>query len=147
MRNRSLLFFTFTLIIIFGTLHLLAGIFYFYWTLWWFDYLMHFLGGLSLGLFFLWIFYASGFAANRRERAGLSGLARPARLQAVFMSLIPVLILGIGWEIFEFVNGITQATEESYTLDVAHDLLADGLGAFAASIIGRWRGFYNNANK
>lgn len=39
------------------------------------------------------------------------------------------------WEIFEYINDLTQSTED-YTLDTVHDLIADLSGAIFAGIIG-----------
>jgi len=101
-----------------------ASEFYFYWIYWWFDYIMHFLGGLSIGLFVLWGALRFGF---------LSGGERDD-VWIIMMALIAVLIIGISWEIFEYMNGLTQSTE-SYSLDVVHDLWSDVLGAFLAGFI------------
>lgn len=138
MHNRSLLLLTFSMIIVFGALHQVASALYFYWTLWWFDNLMHLLGGLSLGFFSLWMVNFSGLFGPPRVLT---------RRWAVIVSLVVVVIIASAWEVFEYVNGMTQATEESYAQDVVHDLLAGALGAFlAAFIVGR-RKFYNSVTR
>lgn len=131
MKKRNLLFFAFSLILLLGVLNAIAGAFYLYWTVDWFDNVTHFLGGLSLGMLSLWIIYDSGFFSK----------LEPSTKRAVITSVIAVLIIGIGWEVFEYINGLTQSTEE-YSLDVMHDLIADVLGAVLAGIIGSWKNFY-----
>ena len=46
------------------------------------------------------------------------------------------MVLGGVWEIFEYVNGLTESTEE-YSLDVIHDLLSDALGAILAFLVAK----------
>ncbi|MBX4189183.1 hypothetical protein KW785_01140 [Candidatus Parcubacteria bacterium] len=129
--KRRLLWIAFTLIALLGLLHIVASKFYFYWDISWFDNVMHFLGGLSLGFFLLWFWFASGVF----ERS------TPGKREAFVVSLVSVMLIGIGWEFFEFVHGLTQSTE-AYSLDTFHDLSADFLGAAVAGLIGRRRSFY-----
>lgn len=92
----------------------------------WFDSLMHFLGGLSAGLFSLWVWYVSG----------LLGREVPTRKQVFITTLIWVMIVGVGWEFFEYVNGIANPIG-NYALDTFNDLVADFVGAVVA---GLWAG-------
>lgn len=125
----SLLFISFWLVLLLAVLHSLAGAFYFYWDISWFDTMMHFLGGFSLGMLVIWLVYA------RRK-------ARPSLSQSLFAGLMAVLAIGIGWEIFEYANGLTQSTE-AYPSDIRNDLIADLVGAGLASLLARWQKFYN----
>jgi len=81
---------------------------------------MHFLGGFSLGFFSLYIFYGSGLFGDKVSFS-----------KAILISFVFVMILGGIWEVFEYINGLILSTEK-YSLDVAHDLLADALGAISA---------------
>jgi hypothetical protein len=72
---------------------------------------MHFLGGLVIGVLVVWFFGIE----DRRARTFI----------LVFLS---VMAVGIGWEIFEYINGLTDSTEK-YELDIKHDLIMDALGA------------------
>jgi VanZ family protein len=130
MKNR-LLFLAFGSIILVGGLHFIATAFYYYWVISWFDNLMHFLGGFSMGLLSLWILYSSGLFKK----------IIPGKRQAIITSIICVMAIGIGWEIFEYLNGLTQSTE-SYPLDTFHDLLSDFIGAFIAGGLASQRKFY-----
>lgn len=133
MKKSSLLLVSFVLAIIFGSMHAMAQVFYFYWTLWWFDYLMHFLAGVFIGLITLWVAY----------RWSIFGGARPGLLRASLIVFLPVVLIGVAWEVFEYFFGLTEATEEVYALDVAHDLLADLVGGIVAVYVGTKKRFYD----
>jgi VanZ family protein len=130
MKNR-LLFLAFGSIVLVGSLHFIASAFYYYWTVSWFDNLMHFLGGFSMGLLSLWIIYGSGIIKK----------IVPEKKQAIITSLICVMVIGVGWEIFEYANGLTQSTE-SYPLDIMHDLISDFIGAFIAGGLASKKSLY-----
>ena len=125
MPKRSLLHITLVLMVILGMLHFLAEAYYFYWTVWWFDNLTHFLGGLIGGLVIVWFLYDSSHAFKHK----------PTLLEASLYSLFGVLIIGIAWEVFEYQAGIT-GFEPNYSLDTASDLVFDLLGALAAAFWG-----------
>lgn len=114
MRKSSLLYAAFGLIAALGALHFVAESFYLYWTIWWFDNLMHFLGGLALGVYIVWFL-------NPEKRS----------LDSFLTTLACLLTLGIAWEVFEYVNDLTYSTE-GYALDTALDLTMDALGATLA---------------
>jgi len=76
--------------------------------------MMHFLGGLTIGVLVMWVL---GFE-NRSWKNFL-------------IAFIAVLIVGVGWEIFEYINGMTFSTEK-YAEDVFHDIVMDSLGAIVA---------------
>ncbi len=92
---------------------------------------MHFLGGLSIGFFLMWIFYVSGIFSKK-----LPGLR-----QALLTSFVSVVLIGIGWEIFEYVFNISTA-QQNYVLDTSIDLIADAFGAVFAVLLGRYPKFY-----
>src|SRR3989344_5423250 len=125
MKKRPLLYISLVLVALLAAVHFTADSFHLYWAIWWFDNLSHFLAGFSLGFFSLSIFYESGLFGNKLSLS-----------KAVFISFIFVMILGGVWEIFEYINGLTQSTEK-YSLDVIHDLLSDALGAILALLIAK----------
>lgn len=114
-----------------GVLHFLGQTFYFYWDLRWYDNLAHFLGGLSMGFMCLWIWYASG----------LFGKSAPNKKQAFLVALIAGMVIGLGWEFFEFANGVANPIG-SYALDTFNDLISDFVGTVVAGIIGARTYFY-----
>lgn len=126
MRKASLLYTALVLVVILGGLHLLAIHFYFYWTLWWFDILMHTLGGFAGTLFILWfISPVTGF-------------------RSAFIAILALLAIGVVWEIFEYVYDI--AVIGNYWQDTIGDLISDVVGAILACLYamsGRIREYFS----
>lgn len=92
---------------------------FWYWKFPWFDILMHILGGLTLGSFMIALF--------------------PRHRPILYMGALTVFF--IGWEIIEYVGGITTH-EANYVFDTAHDLLNDAIGSIVVYMIARfslWR--------
>lgn len=114
MRRRPLLYIGFGLAIILWILNFIALAFYFYWTIGWYDYLMHFLGGLTLGVLAVWAF--------KIERSSLKSFL------AVFTI---VMVAGGVWEVLEYINDAAFSTE-GYVLDTTKDLIMDAVGAAVA---------------
>lgn len=107
-------------------LHFLANFFYLYWVWWWYDVAIHFLAGLAGGLATYWCLFHSGILFKKP----ISNF-----LAATLSVLICVMIVGVGWEVFEYVNGFTDS-HEGYALDTINDLVLDGSGAVLAALIG-----------
>lgn len=114
MRKSSLLYTAFGFMIALGTLHFIADAFYFYWTFWWYDIMMHFLAGFTGGLLILWFIRPFGI------------------LKSIYFALLGILVIGITWEIFEYVYHIAQTTD--YWQDTILDLIADVAGAVLACL-------------
>ncbi len=91
-----------------------------YFQFWWFDIVMHFLGGVFSGLAVLWAYHY--FCMRICDQ-------RKARLFLV--ALMGTLIIGVAWEVFEGVAGI-HLIEAHIVSDTLMDLLMDSLGALAA---------------
>lgn len=91
-------------------LHLLGleNALYFYYP--WYDILLHFLGGAALA--FLILIFTKSWKKT----------------------LIGMLILAAGWEVFEYVLNIAG---ENYIPDTIIDFIMDTLGAFAAIFISK----------
>lgn len=99
-------------------LHTEAMLHFLYWRYEWFDILMHFLGGLAIGVFLI------GFFVTRQR----------TRLIGAFFLLM------IAWELFEYVFGLPR--EANYALDTALDIVMDTLGgavAYAIASATLWR--------
>lgn len=88
--------------------------FYLYWIYPWFDIPMHILGG---------VFVAFGYAMLPFFRIRV-----PSRFTKLGTYLLVVLVVGIAWEVFEYVNGISVLEEKDFFLDTAMDLVFDLLG-------------------
>jgi hypothetical protein len=102
-----------------------ANYFYFYWIYWWFDNISHFLGGLAMGLFWFYVlrlFFRFGEEVSFMQVLKVVGLI--------------VLVIGIGWEIFEYITGTANPSKgETYWQDTSYDLVDDMLGALVAALI------------
>lgn len=94
--------------------------------------MMHFLGGLFVGLSALWFFFTSGYTQ-------LSLRVRNIVLVAGFS----IILIGIGWEIFEILAGIPR--EDNFITDTITDLTMDALGTSIAVII--FTKLFMNKNK
>ena len=97
-------------------IHFIASARNLYDLIWWIDIPQHFLGGLWVGLACLWL-----FAVARRPIPGLLTL------------FLMVFAIGIAWEIYEYVFGISYGP--MYVYDTAKDLLMDCVGALCAYAI------------
>ncbi len=88
-----------------------------YWRFWWYDVMMHFLGGVAVGGFAAWAaaYHWPNLSHRRILYAGLIGIA----------------VVGIGWEFFEFFTDqyIGQA---NIAADTMQDLIMDTIGTVIA---------------
>lgn len=105
-----------------------------YWRIWWFDILMHILGGFFVGSSALWFYF---------EVSPLSEGSRFGGLSAFTVALVSVLIIGIGWEVYEFLaDRILQISfdleefsiMQPGVIDTIGDMLSDILGGMGAVI-------------
>jgi len=88
----------------------LADKFYWYYTIWYFDMLMHFLGGFWLGLVFFYLFPPKESFLN---------------YSAILKILLFVLLIGVGWEVFEIIFNNMLAHMSFNTLDTFSDVFFD----------------------
>lgn len=106
-------------------LHYAALTFYLYWTTDWFDIVMHFLGGFFIGLLALFTFYISEWVEFPRHHIG-----------SIFaMTLGTVLLIGLGWELWEIFVGFTDVITDQ--VDTMIDLVMDTLGGICAFAYGK----------
>ncbi len=125
MPKNSVLFLTLICAGIGGTLYYLGNIFYLPWTYWWYDIILHFLVSFTGSLGIFWGMFDSGIVfRNRFANRGLM----------IAMVFVCVMAVGIGWEIFEYANGLLDNTE-GYALDTFNDLVFDSTGAFLAAVL------------
>lgn len=121
--RKELFIFTFILILFIAALNELAVNYYFYWRIWWFDIMMHFLGGLWVGLSALWFYYFSGFLKNNKND----------KRSMFFISLFATILIGLGWEVFELILEVDFSN--GYWEDTSLDLVMDIIGAITAFVI------------
>lgn len=101
--------------------HLFAVTYFLYGFIWWFDIPLHFLGGLWVGLFSLWIF----FDDIKKVRVSRS-------VRVLIVGVVGAFTFGIAWEFFEYFVGITNNTIGNYPLDVIKDLTMDMVGGYVS---------------
>ncbi len=109
-----LLIASFIFAIILALLEQVALADFLYWHYVWFDTVMHFIGGLTIGTL-------------------VSALL--TRFRPVFY-IIGVLVLAVGWEVFEFYLG-SNIHSRNFFFDTSVDLLMDAIGATVAYILAR----------
>lgn len=99
------------LVSVLALLQLIALEEFLYWQFWWFDLVMHFIGGLIIGGIALFI---------------TSYILSDPKYTFPFF-LFVLVVVGVGWELLELSTGMFR--EDNYTLDTSIDLLMDTLGA------------------
>ena len=114
-------------VVIIGVANAFATQFFLYWRLPWLDMLMHFLGGIWIGLVVLWVYYLSGkfknIPENRRCVSYVYGLAA-----------IVTMVTSVFWELFEFSLDVKVAFNEfNGFYDTASDIIIAVFGALVAA--------------
>lgn len=127
--KQPLFIFLFILSIVIAALHFLAFEFYFYWTFWWFDILMHFLGGLWISLMALWVLFLSGYITQFHL----------SYRSAFFVAIFSVIVIGIGWELFEIWSGISLEDKTNYLFDTTVDFIMNLFGALSGYLYVVWK--------
>lgn len=113
--NRKLLIYGCLVVCFIFGVNALANSFYWYSAIWWFDIPMHILGGVFLALICGAIFF--------------SKLSHLSTFKTIVTTLLFVLILGIGWEFFEYlVQAIIKGPQLANVGDSIKDVLMDIIG-------------------
>ena len=114
-----------------GYLNVLAFRFSWYWLIWWFDLIMHALGGLGLGLVLL------GLGSLRTS---FSDIEKRRELVVGVIGL--VMVMSFTWELFEFTTDKNLGSHlvvrtpdklQQGAADTATDLVSDLAGVLVAS--------------
>jgi len=110
-----------------AVLNFYAYRFHWYWEFWWFDIIMHTLGGIWVASSVLWIRYF--------RFSSLDALPVSKKSVIFLLALVSVYIVGGGWELFEFSMDkfITFALHDSW--NTVSDLFFDGIGSVVAAFI------------
>lgn len=109
-------------IILIGVLHKVALSLYLYWTTNWYDIMMHLLGGFWIGIVVIYIFFVSGYFSLPKEN----------RLLVFLFTLSAVLVVGLGWELWELFARLTDVFEDK--VDTIMDVIVDFIGGALAFI-------------
>jgi len=118
--------------VLIAILHYAATVFSLYWSIVWFDILMHFLGGLFIGLLALYLFFTSGL------------IKYPCTHKIVVFSVVvgSVLVVGLTWELWELFVGLSDVLSDQG--DTVLDLILDIFGAVVAYMYGVKRVWLEN---
>lgn len=115
---------TFWILFVIGVLNLAATYLYLYWTSWWFDLLMHFLGGFWVSMVVL--SFWNLFNKNSYKIIGF------------YKVFIWVLVVSILWEIFEVWIGASLVSDGTvFIVDTIYDLVMDILGGMSGYLYGK----------
>ena len=109
------------LIVFIFLVNLLAIKFHWYFTIWWFDMPIHFLGGFFISLAVLWLY----FYRNPWSRF---------KITPAFISLLSVFIIGVLWEIFEFSLDRSLTINLLSPIDSISDLFFDLSGGIVGTM-------------
>lgn len=126
LKNKLILFWIVALFFLIGSLNFLAFNYYWYWRIWWFDLLMHFLGGMAVAVLITSLYYL------------IVPRGRLSQLRFLGLVILGTLVVGILWEVFEFgvdaywsahVNIKSLQILQAGSRDTLSDLLFDLFGA------------------
>ncbi|HMP67511.1 MAG TPA: hypothetical protein PKA60_02070 [Candidatus Paceibacterota bacterium] len=107
-----------------AVLHYFATIHSLYWSIGWYDIMMHFLGGLLIGLIAFLFFFTSDKIHYPKDNKIV-----------IFVTVIGVvLVVGLFWELWEIFVGFTDTVNDAG--DTALDLIMDVIGAIFAYYYG-----------
>jgi hypothetical protein len=135
----------FLVLVIVALLHFSAMYTNWYLLYWWFDVLMHFLGGLWVGLSTIWLFYDSGFFSHNFSNNSRFSFEK-SRHTLALITFASLLAVGLGWELFEYSLGLTYIGPwETYPMDTITDIAMDLLGAYVG-LLWYWMRNKNNFN-
>ena len=103
-------------------LHAVGSYYSLYWVYSWFDFVVHFVAGLWVGLLILWLASILGQINSLKEYKAKSFL----------IAVISAVLIGVIWEILENVTQVTSINASNYSLNTALDIAFDGLGGILA---------------
>ena len=113
----------FILLLVIATLDILGEVFYLYWSIWWFDTLLHFLSGICVTM--------GGISVYFYIFKNLT----PDTTKIILIGLAWIVFIGVIWEIFELYFGITFLSDGiTYIRDTSSDLLMDIIGGLVGSL-------------
>lgn len=115
------------LVVCISILNYFAYQFHWYWKFWWFDMIMHTLGGVFVGSFSLWYYFLRKYSASQAPVLQKSFV--------LLVSLASIAVVGVGWELFEFSIDKFVAFSRHDPVDTASDLFFDVVGSIIAVFI------------
>lgn len=113
---------TFSLLFIIGFSDFFANSLYLYWTVWWFDMVMHFSAGVCVGM-------AAVMAWQHFFDNNIS------LSKSIKIALISAFIIGVLWEVFELYFQVTTLSDGiNYITDTSSDVILDVCGGLIGSL-------------
>jgi hypothetical protein len=114
----------FCILILTALLHIIGTALHLYWTFWWFDIVVHFLGGVWIAATGFWVYYMSLWR----------GGTPPVRVIRFFaVTVFCSVIVGVLWELFEYGAGLTFVLPGvDYQTDTLADIGMDVVGGLCA---------------
>jgi len=112
------------LFLIVGVLHAVATFYHLYWSIYEFDSLVHFIGGAALSLFFLWLYFFSGFFNPPKRNL----------VKFLLISILGTMLISVLWESYELIFRQTMVQKVDYPYDLTMDLMMDLFGAVAGCL-------------
>lgn len=97
-----------------------ANEYYLFWVFWWYDIMLHFLGGALFGALAVW----GAIRINPTM----------PRSHILLVALATMGVAGIGWEVFEYVGGM-YVGEKAIVLDTIIDLIMDTIGGLSSFVV------------
>lgn len=111
------------LLVLVYVLNYIANVFYYHWTDWWYDVILHFLGGACAGTGFLFLYFIFLKISNFEK------------IKAIKLTFFFVFLVGFVWEIYELKSGATSFFDGIiYVRDTLSDLIIDCCGGFFATL-------------
>ncbi len=107
-------------------LHYVATLYSLYWIISWYDIPMHFLGGYTIGLLSIFLFFTSGYLKYTYE----------IRHNIPIVAIITILfttVIGLGWELWELFFGLSNIYIDR--VDTVADLIMNTTGCMTALLI------------
>lgn len=116
--KKHLIIRTLELVALIFLINWIAMTFHWYSIIWWFDMPMHFLGGIFIGMLYVYMIIRRGTALWS--------------FKAVMWGLAAVLTIGVLWEVFEFSLDTWVTFRPQNPLDTLSDLCFDVAGGALA---------------
>jgi uncharacterized membrane protein len=115
---------SFIFLLIVAILHWIASFEGFYWTVDWYDIMMHGSGGLWVVLFTLWV-VSTQYGVKLRKYSSFRNM------------LIWVFVVGVLWEVHEVVLGFTDFSVPGAWPDTFQDIILDMIGGTLGAVVNR----------
>lgn len=113
----------FWLLLIVGIANWVGTELYLYWSVWWYDIPMHFMGGLWVSLVVAWA-YAFRVDINQKKFGSY-----------VWVVIGGTLLVGIVWELYELcIDATSLADGIHYVTDTTSDIIMDIAGGIVGAL-------------